>query len=274
MRTGQYSDTARYVKFQLACPAEMRLRRLYPEPGEVAVEDAVAGLRLGDLAPDGRPYVVGNMVSTADGRAAIEGRAGPIGDAYDRALFMRLRTQADCILVGAGTIRAERYGHLVREPELRAARGAEGLAPEPLACVLTRTMELPWDTSLWTDPDSRVALYTSSPRNPPSSAAEVTVHRMPEAELTIDRVLRSLRADHGVRSVLCEGGPTVNRELLEAGVLDELFLALEPKLVGGGPAPTIVGPPPLMPPGRLELVSILEGNGSLFLRYRVPRHEN
>jgi riboflavin-specific deaminase-like protein len=252
----------------------MGLRRLYPEPGEVAVEDAVAGLRLGDRAPADRPYVVGNMVATADGRATIGGRAGPIGDDYDRALFLRLRTQADCILAGAGTIRAERYGHLVRTPELRAAREAEGLESEPLACVLTRSMNLPWDTSLWTDPDSRVALYTSSEHSPPESDAHITVHRWTEDELTVDRVLRSLRADHGVRSVLCEGGPTVNRELLETATLDELFLALEPKLAGGGPAPTIVGAPPLMPPDRLELVSILEGDGSLFLRYRVPRREH
>jgi riboflavin-specific deaminase-like protein len=247
----------------------MALRRLYPEPGEVAVDDALAGLRLGELAPGGRPYVVDNMVATADGRAAIQGRAGPVGDPVDRELFLRLRTQADCILVGAGTLRAERYGHLVRTPELRAARQAEGLAPEPLACVLTRSLALPWDTSLWTDPASRVALYTSSPENPPPCPAAVTLHRMAEAELTVDRVLRSLRADHGVRSVLCEGGPTVNRELLAAGALDELFLAVEPKLAGGGEAPTIVGAPPLPAPGRLELVSILEGDGALFLRYRV-----
>lgn len=248
----------------------MVLRRLYPEPGEVTVEEAVAGLTLGAQAPEGRPYVVDNMVATVDGRAAIDGRAGPIGEDYDRALFMRLRTQADCVMAGAGTLRAERYGHLVRTPELRAAREAEGLAPEPLACVLTRSLQLPWDTSLWTDPGSHVALYTSSPHNPPPCAATVTVHRMAEAELTIDRVLRSLRADHDVRSVLCEGGPTVNRELLGAGTLDELFLALEPKLAGGGDAPTIVGPPPLPTPRRLELVSVLEGDGELFLRYRIP----
>ena len=248
----------------------MALRRLYPEPGEVAVEDAVSGLRLGERAPDGRPYVVDNMVSTADGRAAIDGHAGPVGDALDRALFLRLRTQADCILVGAGTLRAERYGHLVRDPELRAARVAEGLEPEPLACVLTRSLQVPWDTSLWTDPDSRVALYTSSPNNPPPCPANVTVHRMAEAELTVDRVLRSLRADHGIRSVLCEGGPTVNRQLLEAQALDELFLSVEPKLAGGGNGPTIVGAPPLSKPSRLELVSIHEGNGALFLRYRAP----
>jgi len=247
----------------------MALRRLYPEPGEVAVEDVVAGLRLGEHAPEQRPYVVDNMVSTADGRAAIEGHAGPIGDDLDRVLFLRLRTQADCILIGAGTLRAERYGHLVRDPALRAAREAEGLAPEPLGCLLTRSLQVPWDTSLWTDPASRVAVYTSSPRNPPACAAQVSVHRMPETELTVDRVLRSLRDDHGVRSVVCEGGPTVNRELLEAECLDELFLSVEPKLAGGGNAPTIVGAPPLNQPGRLELISLHEGNGALFLRYRV-----
>jgi riboflavin-specific deaminase-like protein len=249
----------------------MALRRLYPEPGEVAVEEAVAGLRLAERAADGRPYVIDNMVATADGRAAIDGRAGPVGDPIDRQLFLRLRTQVDCVLVGAGTLRAERYGHLVRSPELRAAREAEGLQPEPLGCVLTRTLDLPWDTSLWTDAASRVALYTSSPRNPPPCAATVTVHRMAEAELTVERALRSLRADHAVRSVLCEGGPTLNRELLEADCLDELFLAVEPKLAGGGDEPTIVSGPPLQPPGRLELVWILEGDGALFLRYRVPR---
>src|SRR3954447_14034292 len=115
----------------------MALRRLYPEPGEVAVEDAVAGLRLAEHAPDGRPYVIDNMVATADGRAAIEGRAGPIGSEADREMFLRLRTQADCVMVGAATLRAERYGHLVRDPALRAAREAEGLEPEPLGCVLT-----------------------------------------------------------------------------------------------------------------------------------------
>jgi riboflavin-specific deaminase-like protein len=249
----------------------MALRRLYPEPGEVAVEEAVAGLRLAERAVDGRPYVIDNMVATADGRAAIDGRAGPVGDPIDRELFLRLRTQVDCVLVGAGTLRAERYGHLVRSPELQGAREAEGLEPEPLGCVLTRTLDLPWDTSLWTDPASRVALYTSSPRNPPPCAATVTVHRMAEAELTVERALRSLRADHAVRSVLCEGGPTLNRELLEADCLDELFLAVEPKLAGGGDEPTIVSGPPLQPPGRLELVWILEGDGALFLRYRVPR---
>jgi 5-amino-6-(5-phosphoribosylamino)uracil reductase len=249
----------------------MRLRRLYPDPGDVELEDAFAGLELAGRAGEDRPYVIDNMVSTADGRATIDGRAGPIGNEADRALFMRLRTQVDCVMTGAGTLRAERYGHLVRDPELRAARIAEGLEPEPLACVLSRSLELPWDTSLWTDASSRVVLYTSSASGPPAVEASVTVHRWSSEELTVARVLASLRSEHGVRSLLCEGGPTLNRELLGAGALDELFLSLEPKLAAGEDAPNIVAGPALPDPVEMELVWVLEADGALFLRYRVPR---
>ena len=57
--------------------------------------------------------------------------------------------------------------------------------------------------------------------------------------------LARLREDHGVRSVLCEGGPTLNTHLLAAGLVDELFLSVDPVLVGGEDALTIVaGRPP------------------------------
>ena len=84
-------------------------------------------------------------------------------------------------------------------------------------------------------------------------------------------VLRCLRADYGVRSVLCEGGPVLNRALLADGVLDELFLSVAPKLAGGGEAPTIVGPPELPEPVDLDLHWVLESAGHLYLRYRAQR---
>src|SRR2546423_9822015 len=84
----------------------VKLRRLLPEPGEVTAEEATSGMRLGDLAPPERPYLVLNMVSTLDGRIAIDGRSGPIGGEADRELFFGLRTQADAVMVGAGTLPA------------------------------------------------------------------------------------------------------------------------------------------------------------------------
>ena len=55
------------------------MRRLLPEPGETTPADEYTGLRLGDSAPDDRPYVVSNFAVTVDGRVTIQGRAGPIG---------------------------------------------------------------------------------------------------------------------------------------------------------------------------------------------------
>src|SRR5205823_8209545 len=104
----------------------VKLRRLLPEPGEVTAEEATTGLRLGELAPPDRPYLVLNMVSTLDGRITIDGRSGPIGGEPDREIFLGLRPQADAVMVGAGTIRTERYGRIIRQPELRERRIAEG----------------------------------------------------------------------------------------------------------------------------------------------------
>src|SRR3954466_12873741 len=57
----------------------VKLRRLHPDPAELTPMEAVRGLRLAELAPPDRPYLVLNMVSTLDGRITIDGRSGPIG---------------------------------------------------------------------------------------------------------------------------------------------------------------------------------------------------
>ena len=64
----------------------------------------------------------------------------------------------------------------------------------------------------------------------------------------LDAVLHTLRRDHGVETLLCEGGPTLFGALLRAGLVDELFLTLAPSLVGGASGPAVVsGPPPEVP---------------------------
>src|SRR4051812_33443859 len=115
----------------------VKLRRLLPEPAELSPLEAVRGMRLGDLAPPDRPYLVLNMVATLDGRITIDGRSGPIGDDADRELFHCLRTQTDAVMVGAGTIRTEFYGRIAKKQERRDQRVAEALAPDPLAVIVS-----------------------------------------------------------------------------------------------------------------------------------------
>jgi riboflavin-specific deaminase-like protein len=243
------------------------LRRLHPDASDLTVAEAISGLGLAELAAPERPYLIVNFVASADGKAAFQGRSGPLGNEADQAIFHRLRTQVDAVLVGSGTLRAERYGRLVREPDLRAAREAEGLAPDPVACVVTRTLNVPLDIPLFQEPDQPAVIFTSS-QEPVDAPEAVEVERVPAEELTMTTVLERLRTGRQVRSVLCEGGPTVFGVLLGEGLVDELFLTLAPRLAGGG-EPTIVNGLPLSELVELELVWTLESEGALFLRYKV-----
>jgi riboflavin-specific deaminase-like protein len=247
----------------------VKLRRLLPEPGEVTVDEATSGMRLGDLAPPDRPYLVLNMVSTLDGRIAIDGRSGPIGDEADKELFFALRCAVDAVMVGAGTIRTERYGRLLRKPERRDKRAAEGLQPDPLAIVVSARLRLPADVPLLQDEHSTVAILTASEDTVADPAAEVHYLRGPaRMELELRPLLERLRREFGVRSILCEGGPSLNESLIREGLVDELFLSIAPKLAGGPPLTILTGDP-LSEPLVTELVWLLEHDGHLFGRYRL-----
>ena len=240
-------------------------RRLYPAPGELPDGAAVVD----DLRfepHDHRPYLVLNMVTTADGRVTIGGRSGPIGNAADQDLFHALRTRVDAVMVGAGTLRAENYGRLVRKPERREARTRAGLEPDPVAVIVSGRLDLPKDLPLLHDPEQKVVIATFSDAEVEGSA-QVEYLRSDAGAIDMGALLRALR-ERGIRSVLCEGGPTLNAELLRANGVDELFHCLAPKLAGEPDAPTMVSGV-LHETVELELVWLLESDSHLFIRFRL-----
>jgi 5-amino-6-(5-phosphoribosylamino)uracil reductase len=262
-----------------------QLRRLLPPGVPVLVGRVVEELRLAELARrmspiatrNGRrrPYLVLNMVSTADGRATVEGRSGPIGNLADRALFHGLRTAVDAVMAGAGTIRVERYRRPVREQPARQARRERGLAEEPWACVVSGRLDLPPDIPLLGDPAARVVILTSSaaslPQTPGGGQVEY-VRCARDGLLDLSGGMAELYERFGIATVLCEGGPHTNSQLLAEGLVDELFLSLAPKLAGGDvtdEALRILAGPAIDPPLELELVSAFEHESHLFLRYRL-----
>ena len=246
----------------------MQFNRLLPEPGTLSAQEAAAPLR--DASPPGdRPHLALNMVATADGRITIGGRSGPIGGDADRELFHALREQVDAVMVGAGTVRTERYGRIVRDPARRERRQSAGLDPDPLAIVVSARLALDAELPLLQDPDSAVVVCTASPEEIPGCRAEVDYLRSEGSEgiVALAPALRELRR-RGVRTILCEGGAVLNATLLAEGLVDELYLSIAPKLAAGS-GPTSVSGPPFDPPIGLRLVSALEAGGDLFLRYRV-----
>ena len=256
----------------------MQLRRLVPGLATLTADEAIAGLEFGVLAPPERPYLILNMVATLDGKAALGGRTAGIGGPADRELFHQLRTQVDAVMVGAGTLRAERYGRIVREPALREKREREGLAADPLACVVSASLHGLANVPLFSASEQHVAVLTATSSELPPREARVEYVRGPPGEEGGGRVdlpapLVRLRAEWGVRSILCEGGPTLNAGLFRAGLVDELFLSTAPKVAGGANALTIVAGEALPEPVELELLWLLEHRSELFQRWRVGGRE-
>jgi len=246
------------------------VRRLFPDPGPTTPEEQIGGLDLRSLAGEERPYVVSNFAVTLDGRATIAGRSGPIGTDTDTAVFHHLRTRVDAILVGAGTIRTEKYGPMIEDSGVRSRRDRQLLAHYPLAVVVSNSLDLPWDIGLFTSGLGNVLVATSSEEEPPETETSVKVERH-EDKVDLARLLGGLRRERGVRTVLCEGGPHLHAELFALGLLDEMFLTIAPQLAGGSGPGLFEGAPET--PRDLEAVWLLEEGGELFARYRVRGDE-
>jgi riboflavin-specific deaminase-like protein len=240
------------------------MRRLFPDQATVTVEEAATGLDFNGRAPAGRPFVALNMISSADGKATLAGRTAPMSAPADRDLFHQLRAEADGILVGAGTVRVERYGRVTKTPELRAKREREGVRPDAITVIVSGSLHLPADLPLLSDPGSHVIVVTNSDGTLEGVAARVDYLREP-----LHGALGRLRQEYGVRSLLCEGGPTLNATLFAEDLVDELFLTIAPTVAGAGETMTIVEGAPLPAPALLDLLTVHEAGGHLFIRYSV-----
>jgi riboflavin-specific deaminase-like protein len=275
---GVQADTDTDPEPQQQAPAIFR--RLLPADEQATARQVVDALGYRDRLEDRpapqarRPYVILNMTSTVDGRASIAGRSGGVSDQADRELFHGLRSIVDAVMAGAGTVRVERYGRIIAEHASRQLRKERGLSEEPLACIVSGRLSLPPDTPLLGEPDAHVVILTPSQASLPEAAARVEyVRASDQGRLDLARALAELRERFGVRTLLCEGGPHLNSELLLAGLVDELFLSLSPTLAGGeessGEALRIVAGAEFESPIGLELLSVLESGSRLFLRYGV-----
>jgi riboflavin biosynthesis pyrimidine reductase len=221
--------------------------------------------------------VTANMVAGLDGSAAVDGRVAGLSNASDRALFQQLRAEADVVLVGAGTVRAERYGPVRLSEAQVTTRVTEGRPPRPPIAVVTRSLRLDWTAPLFAEPtSSRPLVITCEAAGADAIAgaaehAEVVV--VGDDAVDLGRALDVL-ADRALLRVLTEGGPALLGELIALDLLDELRLTLAP-VVGGDPLPIASG---LRSPAAgarsltaFTLADVHQDGDHLFLRYLTQR---
>jgi 2,5-diamino-6-(ribosylamino)-4(3H)-pyrimidinone 5'-phosphate reductase len=223
-----------------------------------------------------RPFVYINMAMTADGKITSASREYPkFTSAHDKKTMDRLRAEADAVLVGAGTLRADDPPLHVRDAEMREYRRSLG-KPEDLARIAV-------SSSLDLDPGLRffrkgsepriVATVEEAPEQRARSLAGVAeVWRVGRGRVDFRELLARLRA-RGVERLLVEGGGELNWELVERDLLDELYVTIAPCLLGGRDAPTLLEGDGLTMGAqvRLRLAAVDRHGDELFCRYEVAR---
>jgi len=205
------------------------------------------------------PHVRVNFVSSTDGAVTVNGRSGGLGNAADRQVFGILRELAEVVLVGAGTVRSENYGG--------ARKTTRGRALPPPIAVVTGSAVLDPGARLFTD--TRVPpIVLTGPDAPAdrraaltAAGADVVVLDPLSPAAVVGELWR-----RGLHRVLCEAGPRLFGDLVGADLVDDFCLTLAPLLAAGDAGRIAVGPPG-SPPRPLRLVSALEEDGVLLLRY-------
>lgn len=213
--------------------------------------------------PEERPYLYINMAATVDGKIVVGevgGTAKGVGGPTDQVLFRRLQRTCDAALIGSSTLRASQVLY----------------PPEAARFVVTRTGDVPLTNRFFTDAPQKA--YVLAPTTLPEEVAAklkaaVNVVQIGRDEVDLAAALKHLRQNLGIRTLLCEGGATLNDQLIRAGLADELFLTLAPKLKGGSHLPTPVDgegfPPNVSLPA--TLLSLYRDGSELYLRYRLDR---
>ena len=230
--------------------------------------------------PDDRPYVIADMIASADGKTVIEGNEAGLGSRTDRRLLHELRLHADVVLCGAGTLRATGASPVLHEEDLEVLRLERGGSRSPIGAVITTSGDVPLDNRFFTSPDFEAYVYLADTA-PPARREAIEATGRPVVEVPVGNavpaMLRHMHTELGARLVMLEGGPTLNGACFRAGVVDELFLTLGGVVVGGHGLPTAVEMPGVEVARetvtRLELLAAAPNpeTDEVYIRYRVRR---
>jgi riboflavin biosynthesis pyrimidine reductase len=262
--------------------------------GEPSLYEPARAVYSGDWLPldhVDRPYIYSNFVMSRDGRISFNepghSGGGEVSgfNAHDRWVMALLRARADAVLVGDNTLRTSPEHRWTAEyiyPEevafFDAVRAADGRTAHPVQIFLSLEGDLDPASEALQRPDLAVIVATTSRgagrARATKSEGAFTVLELGDDTVDLDMLVRVLRRDHGVRSLLVEGGPRVYGGFVAASLVDDEFLTLSPVIVGGGVAiqrPGLIEGQAFLPEQHPESVplALRRAGNHLFLHSRL-----
>ena len=224
-----------------------------------------------------RPFVYINMAATADGKITSAAREYPrFATPADRARMDRLRAEADAIVVGAGTMRADNPKLHVRDEDARRYRESLGKDVGLLRVLVTVSGRIDPGSRFFDEADGGDRIVATVEECPESVVAPLAlraeVWKLGRARVELSKLLQRL-GERRVERVLVEGGGELNWGFVRAGLVDELYVTVAPALLGGREAPTLLGGDGFSMDEQvhLRLVEVDREGDELFCRYAVQR---
>lgn len=224
-----------------------------------------------------RPKIIANFAITADGKVSTRCFT-PTGftSSADKRRLQEIRSLGDAILAGKNTVETDNMSMGISDLRLRSRRKRRGLPPVPLRVLVSNTGRLNLKWKVFQNQDSRIVIF-STRKMPPATRRKLPPHVdlliSSASSLRMATILKTLHSVYGVKTLVCEGGPTLFRSLLETGAIDEIYITIAPLIFGGRDAPSLTRLPGkfLKSSRHFHLNKIHQENEELFLHYTAAR---
>jgi riboflavin-specific deaminase-like protein len=221
-----------------------------------------------------RPFVVATFAMTADGKVTTK-NFGPVDftSREDKLHLFRQRALADAVLLGHTSLERDNV-RLGLPAELQELRTKRGQPRSPLRVIVSNKGRIDDRLKIFQSDVSPIIIFSTRrmPRkNQEALRKKATLHLTAAKEVDLAAMLKTLLDQYEVRTLGCEGGPTLFRSLLEQGLVDQLNLTIAPYMFGGAKAPTLTGLSSEFLPGSVHcsLIEVRTVGDECFLTYRI-----
>ena len=205
-----------------------------------------------------------NFIASLDGAVTVDGLSGGLHGPGDKEIFDSLRMVCDALIVGAGTVKAEKYDALRLTRDARRWRLNHGLPEFPIMVIVSRSLDFDLDQLIFSDAPIRPIVLTHRAAPAAHLAGVADVVAVGDVDVDLAAGIAALHS-LGATQLLCEGGPALLGSMIAQDLVTELCLTVSPLLVGGGPGRIAAGAPGVV--REMSLRHVLSLRDMLFLRY-------
>jgi riboflavin-specific deaminase-like protein len=224
-----------------------------------------------------RPFVIATFAMTVDGKVTTK-NLSPVDftSREDKLHLFRQRAAADAVLLGHTSLKRDNV-RLGLPADMQETRAKRGQSRGPLRVIISHKGRIDHRLNIFQSNISPIIIFSTKrmPRKYQRGLEKrATLYLSNSKHVNLAGMLETLRKKYKVRTVACEGGPTLFRSLLEQDLIDQLNLTIAPYMFGGAKAPTLTGLSTKFLPASVHcsLSDMRIVSDECFLTYRI-RHQ-